>query len=167
MAAVRIAALAPDVILAVYAVNEWKGDTLILKILQIQMEDDTEALPGSLITGDWVAVKVLEELLKSSKGTAKAKNLLRIARVDGINDYAYYTVSFLRRLRDASYVLPEPEDVSTAEMSELVKLKGSLCLMPVLSSQKNLVLTAMILRTPEGCWMYPLQTFVNPLISAF
>ncbi|KAH9500262.1 hypothetical protein Btru_073573 [Bulinus truncatus] len=83
------------------------------------MEDDDGLLPVELLQGDWVAVKVGRD---EKKGKSKMQAFLHIARVDTVQENNFYTVSFLIRQRDGSYIWPANEDISTVEKNEVVKL---------------------------------------------
>ena len=91
-------------------------------------EDSLAGFPVSLLTGDWVAVRVEEAPLceKWKTNRLKRNQYLHVARIDNIHDDRFFTVSFLKRQKTDSkgawYTWPEQEDISTVERDELVKL---------------------------------------------
>jgi len=90
------------------------------------VDDDASSLPVTLMSGDWVAVKVFDKLPTSLKGKAKARSkvFLHVAQIEEIEDDKLFTVLFLKRCSDveAWYAWPPNDDRSTVERDELVKL---------------------------------------------
>jgi len=66
------------------------------------MEDNVASLPVSLMSGDWVAVKVFDKLPLSLKGKAKARSkfFLHVAQIEDIEEDKMFTVLFLKRYSD-------------------------------------------------------------------
>jgi len=111
------------------------SDTDSLALSQNASEDEDAAdvvgMPGVLpIIGDWVAVKVLKVKFKciEKKGKASEKThgqaFMHLARIENIDDDRMYTVSFLKRHSDGSYLWPDKDDRSSVERDEIVIIKS-------------------------------------------
>jgi len=94
-------------------------------------DDDLSLANICLMSGDWVAVKVYQMQSSVSKNKSRistgttcknpAKAMMHIARVEEIEEHdGLYSVSFLKRQADGSYVWPIIEDRSSVDRSDIV-----------------------------------------------